>query len=148
MQCEFEITDSSLPHKYINYLINCHYADAQIGEYIRSLKESGLYNNSLIIIVSDHEPPLAFMDMEGQLSNDLPLFIINGGFDKMDVWNGECNQLDVFTTILDIMGIKSQWRGLGYTLLNKNYNNSVTQEKQKLSDWIIYGNYFGEIESN
>ena len=148
VQCEFEITDSSLPHKYINYLVNCHYADAQIGEYIRSLKESGLYNNSLIIIVSDHEPPLAFMDMEGQLSNDLPLFIINGGFDKMDVWNGECNQLDVFTTILDIMGIKSQWRGLGYTLLNKNYNNSVTQEKQKLSDWIIYGNYFGEIESN
>ena len=51
--------------------------------------------------------------------------------------------MDVYTTILDIMGIDSEWRGLGHTLLNKNYQNSVTTEIQEVSDLIIYGNYFG-----
>lgn len=142
-ECGFNITDSSLPQRYKNYLINCHYADIQIGKYLDWLKRSGLYNNSMIIITSDHEPPFNFMDMVGKLSDKLPLFIINGGICNENAWNGECNQLDVFTTILDILGIESQWCGLGHTLLNKNYKNSVTQKKQMVSEWIINGDFFG-----
>lgn len=143
-ECGFNITDNSLPQKYKNYLINCHYADIQIGKYLDWLRQSGLYDNSLIVITSDHEPPFNFMDMDGKLSKDLPLFIINGGITNEDTWNGECNQLDVFTTILDILGIESQWRGLGHTLLNKNYKNSVTEKKQMMSEWIINSDYFSE----
>ena len=87
--------------------------------------------------------PFNFMDMVGKLSDKLPLFIINGGICNENAWNGECNQLDVFTTILDILGIESQWCGLGHTLLNKNYKNSVTQKKQMVSEWIINGDFFG-----
>jgi lipoteichoic acid synthase len=84
------------------------------------------------------------MDMVDKLSSNLPLFIINGGISNKDAWTGECNQLDVFTTILDILGIESQWRGLGHTLLNKNYKNSVTEKKQMMSEWIINSDYFSE----
>jgi len=143
-ECGFNISDSRLPQKYKNYLINCHYADIQIGKYLDWLRHSGLYDNSLIVITSDHEPPFNFMDMDGKLSKNLPLFIINGGITNEDTWNGECNQLDVFTTILDILGIESQWRGLGHTLLNKNYKNSVTEKKQMMSEWIINSDYFSE----
>jgi lipoteichoic acid synthase len=80
--------------------------------------------------------------MEGKISDDIPIYIINGGFDPSTAWDGECNQLDVYTTILDIMGIDSKWRGLGHTLLNKEYQNSVTSEIQGISDKIVYSNYF------
>lgn len=115
----------------------------QIGTYFEELKKQGLYDNSLIIIVADHDARPRYLDMEGRISDDIPIYIINGGFNPLNAWYGECNQLDVYTTILDIMGIDSEWRGLGHTLLNKNYQNSVTTEIQEVSDLIIYGNYFG-----
>jgi lipoteichoic acid synthase len=141
---DFQLNDKTLPQYYKNYLISCHYTDMQIGNYLKDLKEKELYDNSLIIIASDHDARPRYLDMEGRISTDIPLYIIHGGIDQNNVWTGECNQLDVYTTILDIMGIDSKWRGLGHTLLNKNYENSVTDKMQEISDWIIYGNYFKE----
>ena len=138
----FQIEDKSLPDRYRNYLITCHYFDQQIGKYIDHLKNSGLYEKSLIIIASDHEPHLKNMDVDEKVSNELPLFIINGGFDKDKVWNGPCNQLDVYTTLLDIMGVEGQWRGLGHTLLDPHYSNSVSDNTWLISEWIIKGDYF------
>ena len=138
----FEVTDKNLPQRYKNYLNSCHFFDMQIGKYFEELKAKGLYDNSLIIIVSDHDARPRYLDMEGKISDDIPIYIINGGFNPSEAWDGECNQLDVYTTILDIMGIDSKWRGLGHTLLKKDYQNSVTSETQELSDLIIYSNYF------
>ena len=138
----FEVTDKNLPQRYKNYLNSCHFFDMQIGKYFEELKAKGLYDNSLIIIVSDHDARPRYLDMEGKISDDIPIYIINGGFNPSKAWDGECNQLDVYTTILDIMGIDSKWRGLGHTLLKKDYQNSVTSETQELSDLIIYSNYF------
>ncbi len=138
----FEVTDKNLPQRYKNYLNSCHFFDMQIGKYFEELKAKGLYDNSLIIIVSDHDARPRYLDMEGKISDDIPIYIINGGFYPSEAWDGECNQLDVYTTILDIMGIDSKWRGLGHTLLKKDYQNSVTSETQELSDLIIYSNYF------
>ena len=94
--------------------------------------------------MADHDARSRYLDMEGKISDEIPIYIINGGFDPSCAWDGECNQLDVYTTILDIMGVDSQWRGLGHTLLNKNYQNSVTGETQELSDMITFSNYFGQ----
>ena len=80
--------------------------------------------------------------MEGIVKPEIPIYIINGGIDNATAWPGECNQLDVYTTILDVMGIDSKWRGLGHTLLNKDYKNSVTDKIQEISDLIINSNYF------
>lgn len=143
----FEVTDKSLPQAYKNYLNNCHYFDMQIGKYFEELKNKGLYDNSLIVIVADHDARPRYLDMEGKISDDIPIYIINGGFDPSSAWDGECNQLDVYTTILDIMGIDSKWRGLGHTLLNKNYQNSVMGEAQEISDLITFSNYFSKQTS-
>ncbi len=138
----FHLTDKSLPQEYKNYLTNCHYTDIQIGKYLNDLKDKDLYDNSLIVIVSDHDAHPDYLSMDGKISREIPIYIVNGGMDNSNAWSGECNQLDVYTTILDIMGIQSTWRGLGHTLLNKNYQNSVTGDVQEMSDWIIYSDYF------
>ena len=138
----FHLTAPSLPQQYKNYLINCHFTDMQIGNYLQSLKDKGLYDNSLIVIVSDHDAHPRYLGMEGVVSPEIPIYIINGGVDKSKAWDGECNQLDVYTTLLDIMGVETEWRGLGHTLLTKDYKNSATQRIQEISDMIILGNYF------
>ena len=136
------ILNSKLPKKYLNYLNSCHFFDQQINIYIKKLKESGIYDKSLIVITADHEAHPKQLDMVGKISTNIPLYIINGGIDKTNAWKGDCNQLDVYTTLLDILGIDCEWRGLGHTLLNPNYINSVSEKTWKISDEIIYGKYF------
>jgi lipoteichoic acid synthase len=130
--------------EFLNYLVDCHYTDLQIEKYINELKRQGLYDNSVIVITADHHAHAVHLGMaESRVKKDLPLYIINGGIDKRQAWTGFCNQLDVYTTLLDMYGVRSDWRGLGHTLLNGNYKDYPLDSLYMLSDWIIRSNYFG-----
>ena len=78
------------------------------------------------------------------MNRKLPLFIIHGGFDPSEAWTGECNQLDVYTTLLDILGADTPWRGLGHSLLSPEYTDSMDEDKWNYSEWIIKSGYFDD----
>ena len=140
----FTVSDKSYTAEFLNYLVDCHYTDLQIEKYINELKRQGLYDNSVIVITADHQAHAVHLGMaESRVKKDLPLYIINGGIDKRQAWTGFCNQLDVYTTLLDMYGVRSDWRGLGHTLLNGNYKDYPLDRLYMLSDWIIRSNYFG-----
>lgn len=138
----FHLKDNTLSDAYKNYLIACHYTDKQLKKYIDFLKNKGVYNNSLIVITADHHAHLDALGMDGQVKKDLPLFIINGNIDTSKSWNGEMNQLDIFTTLLDVLGLKCKWHGLGHSILFSNYRNSVTDHVWDISEQIIKGKFF------
>lgn len=137
----FIIKDPAINDELANYLNVCHYTDRQIEKYFNHLIESGLYDNSLIIIAADH--PVDNTDFGGVI-NDIPLYIVNAGVDPHSMWHGECNQVDVYTTILDLLGCKSDWYGLGCSLVSTKYDNSVYSHKWDISEWIIMGDYFSK----
>lgn len=140
----FTVSDKSYTAEFLNYLVDCHYTDLQIEKYINELKRQGLYDNSVIVITADHHAHAVHLGMaESRVKKDLPLYIINGGIDKRLAWTGFCNQLDVYTTLLDMYGVRSDWRGLGHTLLNGNYKDYPLDRLYMLSDWMIRSNYFG-----
>lgn len=140
---DFSLSDESLTPEYRNYLINCHFFDRQLEKYITALRQSGVYDRSVIVITADHHAHYSVLNMaEGDISEELPLYIIHGGINPETAWQGPCNQLDVYTTLLDMFGLTPQWRGLGHTLLKKTYRNSVSEEVQRCSEWIIRSDYF------
>lgn len=134
--------DASLPNGYKNYLIACHYADVWLQRYVDFLKQKGVYDNTLIVITADHHAHLDALGMGDKVSKDLPLFIVHGNIDNQQAWSGPINQLDVFTTLLDVLAIDSEWHGLGHSVLSPDYRNSLTDEAWQLSEWIIKGKYF------
>lgn len=139
----FIIKENSLTEKYRNYLSTCHYTDKQIKKYFNQLKQNGLYDNSIIVIVADHHAHPSLFDMnDNEISTDIPLYIINSGINDKTRWQGRCNQLDVYTTILDLLNYNNTWRGLGHTLITDNYHNSVRPELWNISEQIILGKYF------
>ena len=143
----FTLSDASLTPEYRNYLIDCHYFDQQLEKYINALKRCGVYDRSVIVIAADHHAhPSMFAMKVGDICQELPLYIVNGGIDATKAWTGPCNQLDVYTTLLDMFGVDSRWHGLGHTLLKSDYTNSVTDDALRLSDWIIRGNYFKDCK--
>ena len=140
---DFTLATDSLSMEYKNYLIDCHYFDQQLEWCVNEMKKRNSYDNSVIVITADHDAHPVHLNMgDNTISNELPLYIIHGGIDVSQAWTGPCNQLDVYTTLLDMFGIESKWRGLGYSLLHKDYTNSGSEKTQLLSDWIIRSDYF------
>lgn len=139
----FPIKDSSITDELANYLNACHYTDVQIEKYFVWLKESGLYDNSLIVIAADH--PVDNTDFGGVIK-DIPLYIVNSGVLPSNMWQGKCNQLDVYTTILNLLGCKSDWYGLGHSLVSPKYDNLVSSQTWDVSEWIILGDYFSKSQ--
>ncbi len=135
----FVIKDTSLSLEMKSYLNLCHYTDRCIGEYLNSLKRNGLYDSSLIIITADHHAHNTGFDKE--VSSDIPLFIVNGKIGS-EVHRVDCNQIDIYTTIIDVLGIKGVWSGLGSSLLNESYVDSLTPQKWDVSELMILSDYF------
>ena len=116
--------------------------DFNLKLYIDDLKKKGLYDNSLIIVTADHHAHIGDLNMGTRLTSNLPLYIINGNIDMNTAWTGKMNQLDVYSTILDILQIETKWHGLGRTLLLPDYYDSVNQSLYDISRMIIESDYF------
>ncbi len=139
----FCLNDPSLSSDMINYLNACHYTDRCIGHYLDYLKTAGLYDKSIIIIASDHHQN--YVPLSPNITSDLPLYIIGGNIDNNTAWHNKCHQLDLYTTLLDVLGIKPQWVGLGHSLLSKDYKDPLTDNiKWDISEWILQGDYFAK----
>ena len=135
----FPISDNSISPDLACYLNACHYTDKQIEKYFNHLKQNGIFKNSLIVIAADH--PVHNYEFGG-VSKEIPLYLINTGVKPDDIWQGEFNQLDLYTTILDLLGCHGEWSGLGHSLLTSNYINSLTAQKWEVSELILRSNYF------
>ena len=140
----FVINDRSIPSDLKNYLNACHYTDAQIANYFKHLKDHGLFDKSLIIIASDHD--IRSANFGDELNNNIPLYVINGNLNSFNGWQGSCNQLDVYTTILDILGEYDYWCGLGNSLISSSYNNSVTDLTWEVSELLLLSRFFENKE--
>ena len=139
----FIIKDNSLSESFRAYLNACHYVDKQLKMYFCHLKKIKQYDNTLICILADHQPNMDALESGEDLSPELPFYVVNGGPDIVSAYNGSCNQLDVFTTILDLLNVDSKWKGLGRSLLSPNYKDIVDSEMYRKSELIIEGDYFG-----
>lgn len=140
----FILYDSSLSNELKCYLNACHYTDQCIGDFLNYLKSIELYDKSIIIITADHHQH--YVGFGTEINNNLPLYIIGGNIDNKTSWHGLCQQIDVYPTILDILGLHPTWCGLGYSLLSPEYKNSIENYKWDVSEWIIQGDYFSILK--
>lgn len=148
----YEPCDIEFPENYSEalkvYLSNVHYMDKYLGKYISTLKNKGLYDNTLIVITSDHTISKEWLHSENvEISSKIPLYIINSPvtIDKQSDY--PITQADIFPTMLDLLGIETQWRGVGNSLLTPDSILLNTKElernakAQQISDIILNSDY-------
>ena len=131
--------------EYCNYLTWCHYMDGQIGRYIDFLEKQNLLDNTIIIVASDHQAHETYLKMPSDKVNDyhLPFYIIGGEMNLENSYYGTANQIDIFTTLLDLFSVESEWKGLGRSLLNaETYEDVNTEKVKEISNLIIRSNWF------
>ncbi len=148
---------------FLDYINSIHYVDNAIGSFIEQLKKENIYNNSIIIITGDHNTGVPtklstwqemYSDICGEKSY-IPFIIINSG--KSLFINQEVDQIDLFPSIIDLLNINSDWKGLGESILSESYNTKKMERKAyfnannniwNVSDLIITKNYFKNTKSN
>lgn len=147
MPCDINWPDS-FPFKYSVYLSKIHYMDRVLGEYIRFLKKQPWYENTVIVIVSDHHAHSKWFDM-ADVPNYIPLYILNApvNVDEFKI-KKKIYQTDLYPTLLDFYGIQSNWRGVGQSVLmpdsiiNSSSEKLRIKNKNKTSMYILYEDYF------
>ena len=131
------------------YDCEIYYVDAQIGKVLEKLKEMGIYDDTLIIITSDHgeimfehHPGLSKERIEfghGLLYNEvlrvpLILKLPNQQFKGKRI-EAFVQTIDIFPTILEIANVEGKFITDGISLLNL-----IKGEKGKVRD-VVMGTY-------
>ena len=133
-----------------NYLTNVNYLDSQLGDYIEKLKKNQLYDNSIIVILGDHLPPNGSLKMpNNNPCTHLPFIVLNAE-SQLPPIKDFIYQDCVFPTLLDLMSVKSKYRGVGQSLLmpdsvrQSSYELKRAELKQDISSMILSTDYFNK----
>ncbi len=137
---------SGLPEVERNYLEMVNYFDTALGGFIGSLKERGLYDDTIIVIVSDHAQELALSAADGAADiTTVPMtfMAINTGITRSVT--RDCGQIDVYPTILQLMNHPGWrgWKGVGHSMLYTTPPSAPTpDEASTLSETILRSDWF------
>lgn len=75
-QLDFDYELNGKTHEYLkdtklkDYLISSHYADEALGEFIKSIKKSDYFNNTLFVFYGDHDPNLSLKEYNNYYNYD------------------------------------------------------------------------------
>lgn len=135
--------DPGLPDKRSNLIAFIEHLDDGIGKVITSLKESGQYENTIIIFTSDNGGHLPDLANNGPL-RDGKQSMYEGGLrvPTLVSWPGHItpgsstNQvnvsMDIYPTLLQLAGVENSQTIEGRSFLNTLLGNSVAEEERVL----------------
>ena len=125
------ITASDTLNAEARSYLNCvNLTDSCIGAFIDDLYSQGMADNTVIAIVSDHTQ-LYLNRVEGRPNSDftphdwgIPMIV--WGADTTLRYESVIGQVDVFPTLLDVMGANEYpWKGLGHSILRYPVKSAI-----------------------
>ena len=147
------------------YFRRAKYLDDQVSTFIKGLKEKGLYEETLIVVTSDHQVPFKYCshEMKSRLSPYFPTMFINTDQDwtEHNVKNKDivfCHS-QLYPTMLQLMGLHPQkYAGLFPSMIDidatKEYDfekcsydatkNEHLKQIYYLEEKMIRSGYFGK----
>lgn len=134
-----EWIDSVAPNDYYlnHYLQTVHYTDAAIGRFLAKLADSPLADNTVVVIASDHDETTSQRNNNESVNSDTPIVLIILGTGVTKHIESPIGQVDVFPTILDVMGVSHAqypWRGLGSSILSNKKTATISRTGQLVGD--------------
>ncbi|QKS46379.1 LTA synthase family protein [Paenibacillus cellulosilyticus] len=148
-----------LPEKYEgsfagNYIQSEHYADEALGVLINKMKETGIWDNSVLVIYGDHMglPVYSLDDTDRELLEtvlgkpysyssmlNIPLLVVAPGLLQSEVRTQTAGQIDIMPTIANLAGLSLKDDiYFGQDLLN--HTSNLLPERYYLPSGSLIGN--------
>ncbi|HNP36688.1 MAG TPA: LTA synthase family protein [Woeseiaceae bacterium] len=97
------------------------YADFAIGEFIKRAKQSAYWNNTVFLIVSDHNSRVFGADLVPIERFHIPGLILGGGIEPQH-WDRVASQIDLLPTLLSLIGVHGKHPAPGLDLTRPDIN--------------------------
>lgn len=138
------IVNDSLTDFENNYHRMTAYFDAELGRFISGLKESGLYDKTLIFIASDHSQGLTQEQIFDSDDKNIPTVFIAANTPVTGQITKPVGQIDVFPTILQLSGVGDiKFAGVGIPMTDSLRNSTDAIDSiREVSRLLLTGNAF------
>jgi arylsulfatase A-like enzyme len=149
-----QMSEKERQHYISQYDGGIAYMDAEIGRLIDGLKQRGLYENTLLIIVSDHGEAFGERNLVGHGLSvnedqvDVPLIVKYPGNNRGQRVEERVDHTDLLPTVLDVTGISPPQFLQGFSLRGGvgNANRKLISESFPGSGLISLNSKFNRIE--
>ncbi|WCO02757.1 LTA synthase family protein [Psychroserpens ponticola] len=98
------------------------YADYAIGEFFKLAKKEAYYNNTVFIVIADHNTRTWGKDLIPVNKFHIPALIIAPNIEGGITYDKLCSQLDIPPTLLDLIGIDIETPMVGRNIYELNEN--------------------------
>ncbi len=110
------------------YLRTYHYSDHCLGQFIASLEEAGIMDNTVLFVVGDHGQPMgehqkSYVNQIGIYEENIhvPCMVYAPGRIKTPCQIDQLgSHIDLFPTVMDMLGLKGLNHTVGASLMRKN----------------------------
>ena len=111
-------------HHFDDEVLNAfYYLDQCVGNFIQQLRQSDLWNNTLVIMLPDHGIVYAGLDESNPLLNHIPMLWVGGAVKQPRRIEQVCNQTDLPATLLGQLGISHEEYTFSRDVLSVTYKN-------------------------
>jgi len=100
------------------FLNTMYYADWSLGEFMKAAAKADWFKNTIFVFVADH--PIGKFNVKTVIDrHHVPLLIYAPGLIKPGTRDTVGSQLDLFPTVVDLLGFGDSFSALGDSLLRK-----------------------------
>ena len=111
-------------HHFDDEVLNAfYYLDQCVGNFIQQLRQSDLWDNTLVIMLPDHGIVYADLDESNPLLNHIPMLWVGGAVKQPRRIEQVCNQTDLPATLLGQLGISHEEYTFSRDVLSVTYKN-------------------------
>ena len=111
-------------HHFDDEVLNAfYYLDQCVGNFIQQLRQSDLWDNTLVIMLPDHGIVYAGLDESNPLLNHIPMLWVGGAVKQPRRIEQVCNQTDLPATLLGQLGIAHDDYTFSRDVLSVTYKN-------------------------
>ena len=113
-------------HHFDDEVLNAfYYLDQCIGDFIQQLRQSDLWNNTLVIMLPDHGIGYNGLGESDPLLNHIPMIWVGGAVKESRRVEQICNQTDLPATLLGQLGINHDAYTFSRDVLSMTYTHPV-----------------------
>jgi hypothetical protein len=126
---------------YQRHLLQVGFTDRLVGDLLRRLRETGIYDRSLVIVTADHgvsfrvdEPRRGASQANLEDIAFVPLLVKEPGQAKGRVADHLVETIDILPTIADVLGIQIPWSVEGQTAFEDQGRETVVVDTRRTLD--------------
>lgn len=114
--------------------------DNGLNIFLDAIDRDSVLRNATVVITGDH----TILSEEATC----PLIIYSPKFESSITYTEQCYQMDVYPTMVELLGLNPMWQGFGVSLLSDSERRIEESKAYTMSDKMLRANYFAYVDDN